>query len=169
MNFHQEFDAVFSNAALHWMLDMSAVAKAMARALRPGGRLIAELGGKGNIHRIETALKSLLSNVGHAIPPSRTIFPSISEYTTILESGNLEVQSAVLFDRPTLLEGEEGMENWLRQFSWYHFEALSTPQQADAVKQVVAALKPQLFREGNWYADYRRLRIIAFKSHRVTP
>lgn len=163
MSFHNEFDAVFSNAALHWMLEMSAVAACMARALRGGGRLVAELGGKGNIQNIEAAVKRVLSRGGHAIPPSRTVFPSIGEYASILEAQGLEVHSTVLFDRPTLLEGEAGLENWLRQFSWYHFEALPGSERSDTVKQVVQELRPLLFRDGNWYGDYRRLRVIASK------
>jgi hypothetical protein len=55
------------------------------------------------------------------------------------------------------------MENWLRQFSWYHFEVLPGAERADAVKEVVEELRPRLFREGKWYADYRRLRITASK------
>ena len=163
MNFRDEFNAVFSNAALHWILDMSAVAQSIAAALRPGGRLVAELGGKGNISQIESAVRRILTESGHTVPPSRTIFPSVSEYATILEANHLEVRSVILFDRPTLLEGEAGMENWLRQFSWYHFEALPIDQRTGALQRVVAELKPLLFREGHWYADYRRLRITAFK------
>lgn len=163
MKFQQEFDAVFSNAALHWMLDMPAVAKAIAGALRPGGRFVAELGGKGNNRRIQTAMKSVFAQAGHALPPSRNIFPSIAEYTTILEAHGLEVRSALLFDRPTPLEGDAGMENWLRQFSWYYFEALPAAERNVAAQKVVADLKPDLFRDGQWFADYRRLRLTALK------
>jgi len=163
MSFHNEFDAIFSNAALHWMLDMSAVAKSIAGALRQGGRLVAELGGKGNIHHIESAVRRVLSDAGRVVPPSRTVFPSIGEYARILEACHLEIRSAVLFDRPTLLEGDGGMDNWLQQFSWYHFEALPGSERAGALKRVVEELRPLLFREGKWYADYRRLRITASK------
>ena len=163
MTFHEEFDAVFSNAALHWMLAMSAVAKSMAQALRPGGRLVAELGGKGNIYAIESAVERILLEQGHVVPPTRTVFPSVSEYTGILEAHGFEVRSALLFDRPTLLAGDAGMENWLRQFSWYRFEALSAAQCATAFKRIVELLRPLLFRDGNWYADYRRLRVTAAK------
>jgi trans-aconitate methyltransferase len=163
VEFREEFDAIFSNAALHWMLDMSAVAKAMAQSLRPGGRLVAELGGKGNIHTIENAIEKVFSQEGHLLPASRTVFPSISEYSSILEGQQLEVRSAALFDRPTLLEGDMGMANWLRQFANYRFEDLTSEQRASAIEQIVAALRPALYRDGNWYADYRRLRITAQK------
>lgn len=111
MEFLEEFDAVFSNAALHWMLDAPAVAKGMFRALRKGGRLVAELGGVGNIRQIEGAIETvLLRYLGNHLPPRRTFFPSIGEYAGVLESCGLEVRSAVLFDRPTPLEGKDGME-----------------------------------------------------------
>lgn len=161
MNFAGHFDAVFSNAALHWMLNASAVAESIARALRNGGRLVAELGGNGNVLHIESAIATVL---GHALPPSRTFFPSIGEYAGILEAHHLEVRSAVLFDRPTLLEGERGMENWLRQFSWYRFEALPASHRAEALQRVVEELRSVLFRAGHWYADYRRLRITAIRA-----
>lgn len=163
MSFVEEFDAVFSNAALHWMLDMPAIAKAMAQALRQGGRLVIELGGKGNIQAIESAIQSVFSQAGFPLPPSRTVFPSISEYTGILEANGLEVHSALLFKRPTRLEGEAGMENWLRQFSSYVFEPLSNSQRSEAIQEVVETLRPTLYRNGHWEADYRRLRIAATK------
>lgn len=160
MNFFQEFDAVFSNAALHWMLEASNVAESIARALRSGGRLVGELGGKGNILQIETAVALVL---GPAMPSSRTFFPSIAEYAAILEAHHLEVQSAVLFDRPTLLEGDRGMEDWLRQFAAYRFESLPAIERETAMKRIAEELRPILFRDGNWYADYRRLRVVAVK------
>jgi ubiquinone/menaquinone biosynthesis C-methylase UbiE len=98
MNFREEFDAIFSNAALHWMLDAPSVAKSMFRALRKGGRMVAELGGKGNIRQIEAATEAvLLRYLGDGLPPRRTFFPSIGEYAGLLESCGLEVRSAVLF------------------------------------------------------------------------
>jgi trans-aconitate methyltransferase len=164
LKFNGEFDAVFSNAALHWMLDAAGVARGVSDALRPGGRFVAELGGRRNIFHIESALKHVVAEyVGDALPPSRTFYPSIAEYGGILEAHHLEVRSAVLFDRPTLLEGAAGMENWIRQFKWYYIEALPAPQRDEALRRVVEELRPVLFRDGKWYADYRRLRITASK------
>src|SRR5690242_15556652 len=81
MEFRSEFDAVFSNAALHWMKNASQVAEGMADALKPGGRLAVEFGGKGNISAIENAIESVLIRYhGSAMPESRTYFPSVSEY-----------------------------------------------------------------------------------------
>lgn len=164
MGFSEEFDAIFSNAALHWMLDAPAVAEGMSRALWKGGRIVAELGGAGNIRQIEGAIEAVLPRyLGDGLPPRRTFFPSIGEYAGILESSGLEVRSAVLFDRLTPLEGNNGMERWLRQFAFYYFETLSREQSTRAMEEVVEELRPTLFREGRWHADYRRLRITAIK------
>lgn len=164
MNFRQEFDAVFSNAALHWMLNASEVAGAIARALRPGGRFVAELGGHGNIAQIMRAIEEILPKYySIGIPAGRTYFPSIAEYANILEAQGLEVRVAQLFDRPTPLEGEQGMENWLRQFKWFYFEGLESSQQERALQEVVEKTKPPLHAEKGWFADYRRVRIMAVK------
>jgi len=164
MHFEAEFDAVFSNAALHWMLQASAVASGIARALKKGGRLVAELGGKGNISHIEQAIEVVLHRyLGEGIPAKRTFFPSVSEYSTILESEGLEVRSVQLFDRPTKLSGEAGMKDWLRQFAAYYFEPLPPRDQETALENIAEELRPRLFHGGNWVADYRRLRIVAVK------
>jgi trans-aconitate methyltransferase len=156
---------VFSNAALHWMLDASAVAKNIAQALKSGGRFVAELGGKGNIRHIEHALRAVLPSFydGRSLP-LKTYFPSVGEYAAILEAVGLEVRMAQLFDRPTPLDGEQGMENWLRQFSWYNFEPVPAKQRAEAIQYVVNMLRDSLYRDGRWSADYRRLRIVAVKA-----
>jgi trans-aconitate methyltransferase len=163
MEFDQEFDAVFSNAALHWMLDAEGVARGVARALRPVGRFVAAMGGEGNIAQIEAAIQNVLSRRGLK-PERRTWYPSIGEYASLLESCGLETRTALLFDRPTPLEGPAGMENWIRQFKWYCFEGLTNGERTEALQEVVNLLRPVLFREGKWYADYRRLRIVAVKT-----
>lgn len=164
MDFRDEFDAVFSNAALHWMLDIHGVAKAIVRALRKGGRLVAECGGKGNIGAIENAVESvLLRYYVDGMPARRTYYPALGEYASILEAHGLEVRAAQLFDRPTPLEGEQGMENWLRQFKWYYFEALPVSQREAALRDVLGELRPALHTQDGWYADYRRLRVHAVK------
>lgn len=164
MQFQDEFDAVFSNAALHWMQNGSMVAANISRALRSGGRFVAELGGKGNIGQIEAAIQAVLPRyLGQNLPRTRTWFPSISEYASILEGNGLEVRSALLFDRPTPLAGDRGMEQWIEQFASYYFEPLTPDMRATALGEIVGQLRPLLFREGQWFADYRRLRITALK------
>jgi trans-aconitate methyltransferase len=165
MKFHSEFDAVFSNAALHWKTQAQRVVERIARALRPGGRLVAELGGKGNIAHILSAVRAVLPQFadGGEIPASRTYFPSIAEYGALLEAAGLELRTAFLFDRPTTLEGKDGMENWLRQFTWYYFESLPRDRRDQAIAATVEALRPQLYNGDQWSADYRRLRIVAVR------
>ncbi|HLH01275.1 MAG TPA: methyltransferase domain-containing protein [Bryobacteraceae bacterium] len=163
MRYEGEFDAVFSNAALHWMPDAEAVARAIARALKPGGRLVAEFGGKGNIAQIEQALDAVLAAFGATRSEKRNYFPSIAEYAAVLERAGLETRMAQLFERPTPLEGEAGMANWLRQFRGHTLEAIEPARREAALAEVVARLRPVLHGESGWYADYRRLRVIAVK------
>ncbi len=139
------FDAVFSNAALHWMLDPDPVAAAIARALKPGGRFVGEMGGKGNIAAISNAVHSKIQNY----------YPSISEYSAVLERNGFEVRMMQLFDRPTPLEGgENGLREWIQTFRG---------DNTRPVEEVEAELRPLLFQHGRWVADYRRLRFSAVR------
>jgi len=108
--FDNEFDLVFSNATLHWVKPPKKAAAGIARALKPGGRLVLEMGGKGNIAKITSALFKAMADAGRPVTNGENpwYFPSVSEYSTLLEAKGLEVVYAVLFDRPTTLEGEGG-------------------------------------------------------------
>ncbi|MBV9264785.1 MAG: methyltransferase domain-containing protein [Acidobacteriaceae bacterium] len=163
MAFDDEFDAVFSNATLHWILDATAVAKAMFSALRKGGRVVAEFGGRGNVRTVETAINAVIEKYSGSPAVSRRFYPSVGQYAAILEGAGFELRFAHLFDRPTPLEGEHGMENWIRQFSGFYFEALPADVRQQALNEAVERVRPTLFRDGEWFADYRRLRIIAVK------
>ncbi len=164
MLYDQEFDAIFSNAALHWILDAKGAARAMAKALRRHGRFVAELGGKGNTEKIINALHATLVERKQAVPVPRTYFPSLGEYSHLLEQAGFQVQFAHLFDRPTPLEGPHGMRNWLKQFCWYLFEGLQSNEREQALDETVERLRPELCEDGVWTADYRRLRIVAHRS-----
>lgn len=164
MTFDSEFDAVFSNAALHWILNAEAAAESMSRALRTGGRLVLEMGARGNIRQIHEAVESAFrEHSGAALPAPRNYFPSIGEYTTVLEAHRFEVRNAILFDRPTPLEGERGMEQWIRQFCGFYLDELPPQSRQSAVNRAVEQLRPCLYRDGQWIADYRRLRVSAIK------
>lgn len=164
MEFNNEFDAVFSNAALHWMLDFPSVANGIARALKTKGRFVAEMGGKGNIAEIEHALDDVLIDyLPSGLPAKRTHYPSLGEYSALLERYGLEIRMAQVFDRPTKLAGSNGMENWLRQFKWYYFEPVPSGEREKAMGAVVDRLRGKLLGEEGWIADYRRLRIRAVK------
>ncbi len=164
----EPFDAVFSNAALHWMTKAAAVAAAIAGALRPGGRFVAELGGKGNVERLSKAAIGVIEELTHS--PVRDhlglwYFPSVAEYATLLESQGLEVRYAVLFDRPTPLEGgENGLRDWLQMFLGRVTQKLPADAGAKFIERLEERLRPELFREGTWVMDYRRLRVVAVKG-----
>ncbi|MBF2026879.1 MAG: class I SAM-dependent methyltransferase [Oscillatoriales cyanobacterium C42_A2020_001] len=159
-------DAVFSNATLHWIPEPDAVIRCVYQALKPGGRFVAEFGGKGNIGAIATALFAELKHLGHLNCDTWNpwYFPTVSEYATQLEQQGLEVTRAVLFDRPTQLEdGDAGLRNWLRMFANGILAHVSAEEQMQVMQRVEECLKPVLYQAGNWTADYRRLRIVARK------
>ena len=155
----RDFDAVFSNAALHWIHPPAAAAKCIYQALKPGGRLVAEFGGKDNIKQIITAIEAAFDE-----PQSdRWYFPSIGEYSTLLEQQGFRVNYAVWFPRPTKLEGESGLANWLEMFAKDRFKTVSLATKANLIEQIESALRPSLYRDGQWWADYCRIRIVAAK------
>lgn len=165
--YNNEFDAVFSNAALHWVRDQREAIAAIARALKPGGRLVFEMGGRGNIQQIWNAAKQALSEMGVKDPEklSPWFYPSIGEYAPMLESRGLLVTFAVLFDRPTPLEGgERGLRNWLDMFGMFASHVLGPEQREELMERVEALAKPALFHGGEWTVDYKRLRMIAVKQ-----
>jgi trans-aconitate 2-methyltransferase len=165
LSFHEEFDAVFSNATLHWVHEQELVLQGVWNSLRPGGRLVAELGGKGNIHAMQAAFDRALSEFG-AEPEEVNpwYYPSVSEYSTLAERNGFEVRFMTLFDRPTgLAEGEAGMRNWIIMFGGHYLEKAGEAGREDFLRRVEDILRPQLFRAGQWWADYRRLRFVAYK------
>lgn len=160
MTFEAEFDAVFSNAALHWVKRAAKAADGMARALKPGGRLVLEMGGFGNVGRLERAFATALREVAGVEFESPWFFPSIGTYASVLEGAGFEVRAASLYDRPTRLEGTQGLRNWYRMFlaNWLD------PLGEDAVERVLTlagTLCSGQRREDHWEADYRRLRLVA--------
>lgn len=150
----ENFDGVFSNAALHWIKPPRSAAETMARVLRPGGRLVLEMGGKGNVATIDSALMK----VGGLIE-SPWYFPSLAEYSCLLESVGFEVTFATLFDRPTPLKGAEGLMNWVRMFG----SAIGQSFQPDQLEEIEEMVRPHLWDGEKWIADYRRLRVVAVK------
>jgi trans-aconitate methyltransferase len=166
LDFDKPFDAIFSNAALHWIRDQKKVTAMMHLHLKEGGRLVVEFGGKGNVGQIRKALNDCFRQRGmfsHA-EPKRWYFPSIGEYTRLLESAGFEVNVAQLFDRPTVLASEQsGIKDWLAMFAKDYFIGID-PAEADKImREVQETVRPALFHEGKWYADYRRIRVMARK------
>ena len=163
LSFDGEFDAVFSNAALHWMTDQDAVLQGVYRALKPGGRFVAECGGQGNIAAIRVALLAVLQV--HGVPVKRienNRFYAPAEYRSRLERQGFQVEQITLTPRPTPLPS--GMTEWLQTFRQSVFAQLPVAEQPAAIEQVVTLLKPVLCdAEGDWTADYVRLRFVAHR------
>jgi trans-aconitate methyltransferase len=162
--FTGDFDAVFSNAALHWMPRAEAVIAGVHRALRPGGRFVAEMGGHGNIAAIRVALQATLTPFNiDAESLAASFYPSPAHYRRLLESAGFTVRSIELIPRPTPLP--HGMEAWLNTFRNGGLDLLPPPDRARAVAQTLALLKPALCdADGNWTADYVRLRFAAVRA-----
>ena len=166
LKFSEEFDAVFSNAVLHWIHEPVRVIEGVRNALHPGGRFVAELGGKGNIASIKRELDAALLQVGSPLVGSVNpwYYPSVSEYATLLENNGLEVRLITLFDRPTgLADGAAGLRNWIVMFGSAYLAGLTAEKCETFFQLVETPLRPKLFRDGQWWADYRRLRVIAVK------
>jgi len=170
LTFHQQFDAVFSNAVLHWVQPPEPAVAAMARALKPGGRIVLEFGGRGNIVVIMDAAYHALSQLGVADPErfNPWYYPSIAEYSSLLERHGIEVTFAHLFDRPTpLQDGELGLQNWYRMFGANLMSPLPESAHADFHRLTAEFAAPHLRRDGHWTADYRRIRIVGWASRPV--
>lgn len=161
--FDQPFDAIFSNAALHWVQDAEGAVRCMSAALKPGGRFVIEMGGKGNVQNLIGGLFEALKQFDCLDATHRWYFPSIGEYASLLERYGIEPTSVLLFDRPTRLEGENAIEDWFTIFGANIVADVSEECFGDAVQKAKDILRPKLFREGDWYADYRRLRIVGRK------
>lgn len=164
--FNNEFDAVFSNAVLHWIKEPEMVIDGVWRALKPGGRLVGEFGGHGNVSAIVTAIESGLTSRGLTVS-SPWFFPCPEEYRTLLEASGFAVQSINLIPRPTPLPG--GIGGWLETLAQPYTAALPTGAQPSFIAELVEALRPTLCdASGNWWADYVRLRFAATKPNAAT-
>lgn len=159
----EKFDAVFSNAALHWMKQPEQVIVSVRQALRKGGRFVAEFGGSGNVGHIYRAIAEVLKPYGiDAEERNPWYFPTISEYSGLLEQHGFEVRYMELFDRPTeLVDGEQGMMHWLHTFGGMFFVGMTEEEKSEAYAQCCSLLREELFNGSYWTADYRRLRFAA--------
>ncbi len=158
----EPFDAIFSNAALHWMRDADGVAAGMARALRPGGRLVAEFGGAGNVQTLYDGFCAALREAGQPLPARFPwYFPTPAAYRDLLAAQGLEVLAAQLFPRPTPLAGAAGLRNWYTMFLGEHLERLDPAERERVLNAGERRLRPTQWREDHWVADYIRLRVVA--------
>jgi SAM-dependent methyltransferase len=162
LRFTSEFDAVFSNAALHWMKsDPDAVIAGVARALKPGGRFVAEMGGHGCIAAVTVAIMAVMAGYGiDAKPLIPWYFPTVDDYKARLERLGFTVDYIELIPRPTPLPTD--MAGWLEVFAATFFSRLPQPRRAAALDEVIELLRVVLCDErGRWTADYIRLRFAA--------
>jgi trans-aconitate methyltransferase len=159
--FDHEFDAVFSNAALHWMQPPEAVLAGVHRALKPGGRFVAEMGGQNNTAAILIALAAVVARRG--LDPTHLspwYFPSAAAYGKKLEAAGFTIGEIGLYPRPTVLDA--GIEAWLDNFADDFFLPLPEAERATARAEAIELMRPSLTDEtGTWIADYVRLRFRA--------
>lgn len=161
--FAQEFDAVFSNAALHWMLEPVQVLAGVARALKPGGRFVAEMGGAGNVDSVVAAYASEFAASGIDIRAYNPwVFPTVAEYSELLTMAGFDVVAIDLFTRPTPLPGD--VADWLRLMTQSFLAAVPLAEQPTLLAQVRERIRAKTQRaDGSWELDYVRLRFKAIK------
>jgi ubiquinone/menaquinone biosynthesis C-methylase UbiE len=159
------FDAVFSNAVLHWVKNHDTMLAEVRRVLRPGGRFVAEFGGHGNVAAIMVALRAVLNRHGFGnLEDGVNYYPSVETYRARLEQHGFQVEQIQLIPRPTLLP-ESGMDGWLRTFRRGVLDALPAELREKVVDETIELLSHVLRDEsGQWTADYVRLRFAAITT-----
>lgn len=158
-------DVVFSNAVFHWIDKerQKDMLKCVYNALKNNGQFVFEFGGYGNNQLIHGALAKIFKERNY-IYKMPFYFPTISEYSTLLENAGFRVIYAVLFDRPTELKGENGLEDWINMFVKAPFSVIENTEEKEMIKdKAVDNLRDILYKDGKWYADYVRLRMKAVK------
>ena len=164
--FDEPFDSIFSNATLHWVTNYTGAIDSMYQNLKKGGKIVLEFGGRGNVQSIESKLRKSLKSRGYSDQSNLELwfFPSISEYTSALEKRGFEVTFAILFNRPTpLVDEEKGIVDWLSMFGNSFFKNVSDSHVEEIKLEVQEKLRPKLYCNGQWHADYKRIRIVAHR------
>jgi trans-aconitate methyltransferase len=162
--YQAEFDAVFSNAALHWMRAPARVLANVARALKPGGRFVAEMGGAGNVASVVNAYAAEYARRGIALAAHNPwYFPSAEEYAELLNAAGFKVETIELFARPTPLPGD--VTDWLQLMTQSFIAAVPLDEQTALVAEVRERVRAQAqLSDGSWTLDYVRLRFRAIKQ-----
>ncbi|MFY0254344.1 class I SAM-dependent methyltransferase [Chitinophaga sp. 30R24] len=159
----QQFDGIFSNATLHWVREKEQAIERMYAHLRKGGRLVLEMGGKGNVQHILTSLEKAMEQRGYTYTLF-WYFPSPAEYITLLEKAGFRIDRVHYFDRPSrLTDPETGIVNWLEMFAPHFFTNVPEKDKVAIMEQVQEEVAPLLIKDGALYADYVRLRVAATK------
>ena len=157
------FDAIFSNAALHWTHDADAVCRCMAASLRSSGRVVLEFGGEGNVASLVGAIESAYHSITGQMRRHPWYFPSIARFASVLETHGIETIQAAMIDRPTPLEGVEGVRNWVKMFGGHWLEHLDARRHDAFFERIEGSARANLLKDGGWFADYRRIRVSARK------
>lgn len=161
----ERFDAVFSNAALHWIKDAPAAARSIWLALRDGGRFVAEFAGSGNVSVLTAAMKQEMEKHGYSWSGQNPWYhPTIGEYASLLEQIGFRVTLAEHFDKLAPMKGESGIRNWLNSFTPYFFPDIASSDKASIFRAIEDNVKTQLYRGDQWFIDTSRLRIVAIKE-----
>ena len=163
LGFQRRFDAVFTNAALHWMKMPETVVAGVTNSLKTGGRFIGEFGGKGNVEQIRSTLHDILRMHGiDPMPIDPWYYPSPEEYSELLSKFGFIVSYMELIPRPTKLPGD--ILGWLEVFAQPFTQAVAEPERPSFLQEVRDQLATRLRDDnGNWVADYVRLRFKATK------
>ncbi|MBB6445783.1 class I SAM-dependent methyltransferase [Bacillus benzoevorans] len=166
LNYQGEFDAVFSNATLHWVKQAQEALHSIYHSLKQGGRFVAEFGGKGNVQTITDAIIAHLKIAGITYQQEQFpwYYPSIAEYTSLMEEAGFRVTFAQHFDRPTPLDGEDGLRNWIKMFGSQLLNRVETDKQNRIILNVEEQVREKLYADGRWTADYKRIRVIGVKE-----
>lgn len=166
LDYKHEFDAVFSNAVLHWIKQPEQVLLNVYKSLKKGGRFVAEFGGQDNVKKITDQIVIELEELGYPMGKDDFpwYFPSIGEYTTLMEKAGFRVVYAEHIDRPTRLEGPNGLINFLVMFADVFFNGVSDGDKKTVLQKVEKELKNDLFHDDHWIADYKRIRVMGIKD-----
>ena len=160
-----QFDAAFSNAALHWMLDPDAVASGVFAVLKPGGRFVGEMGGEGNIATLRKGIRDELTERGYPVPAEDPQwYPAVEQFVRLYACAGFTAINAQLIPRPTPLPA--GVAGWVKTFRSGWLDVAEVPESAreEVADAIEARLQPALQQpDGSWVADYVRLRFTMVK------
>jgi SAM-dependent methyltransferase len=165
LDFAAEFDAIFSNAALHWMPDAAAVAAGVHRALKPGGRFVGELGGAGNVAILRQGIREELIARGYSLPAQDPqYYPTVEDFSRVYAGAGFAAIQANIIPRETDLP--DGVSAWVKTFraGWLDVARVPDEERAAVAEAIEQRLAPKLRRpDGSWFADYVRLRFTMVK------
>jgi len=166
LDYHDEFDAFFSNATLHWVQPPIQALHGIYQSLKKSGRFVADFGGKGNVQTITDEIVHQIKEAGFDFKKEQFpwFYPSIAEYSTLMEEVGFRVTFAQHYDRPTQLDGNNGLKNWITMFGNHLFNGIPEKAKNEIVIKVESNLKETLSKDGNWIADYKRIRVIGEKE-----